>query len=896
MPFRSYSLQEFGLIKPMQNKQLAFFGVLVLLVVAACSTEKNTWLSRTYHGTTAHYNGYFNANDLLDGAMSGYRSGLKEDYYSILPIRPLPNEEEVKTMYTPIDTAIAKCTKVIQKHAMPGMDKPSKKKEEHNRWIDENWTTIGIANYYRRDYALAMKNFEYVQKFFSNDKSTYVAELWLAKTNIQEGRYTEASFNLANLDKAVEETEGTSKKTKSKSKSRSKSKKGDDEEKAEFPKGLRFELEITRAQFCEKKKDIDGMIKALTASLEFAKKSSEKARIHFILGQLYEGKGDRGQASEHYGKALKYNGGYEMNFNARLKRALNGGSSDVEQELNKMLRDAKNAEFKDQIYYTLGLIAQNEGDENQALEKFTSSAFYSTNNNRQKGMSYERLGDIYFTKKDYVRAQKYYDSCATVIPDTYPNAEGVRNKAAKLQDLVTAIETAQYEDSVQRIAGLSEEDRMAFAEKLVKNIKEEEERKKRLEADRLRQLQEMAAKADAGSGNKWYWNNVKARQEGFNEFKRQWGQRNNEDDWRRSEKAVVSAFVDTESDTLEKPNGEDSGATEDSLTAESLLSKLPMTDEQLAASRERMMSSYYDAGRIYQDQLNEKALAEQQYRTVIGKPFESNYKMLSSYQIYRMYEAADPKAQEQKDYILTNYPTSDYAGYLRDPDYFLKKKEREKLAEQEYLTVLDRYERGLYYPVVLKANEVITTEKENRFRAKYYLLKAYCQAKLNEEKKSLLPTLDSLIADYPGTDEAKKAQEMRNIILNGYSTNNPVDFDKPSIFKYKEEEPMQVVVFLDEKMNSSMAKSRVADFNKEFFGRDKLNSSSKILGKQSVVIVKEFESEDQAAMYVAQFKKTKKHLLDLQNAKIFYISQDNLKTLFETLKVEEYELFFDEHY
>ena len=121
-------------------------GLLVLLL-AACSTERNTLLSRSYHSTTAHYNGYFNANDLLNQAIGGYRSALKEDYYSVLSLRPLPTEEEVKSMYAPIDTAIAKCTKVIQRHAMPSMEKPSQKKEEHNKWIDENWITIGVANF-----------------------------------------------------------------------------------------------------------------------------------------------------------------------------------------------------------------------------------------------------------------------------------------------------------------------------------------------------------------------------------------------------------------------------------------------------------------------------------------------------------------------------------------------------------------------------------------------------------------------------------------------------------------------------------------------------------------------------------------------------------------------------
>jgi len=882
----------------MHKKQLALFGLLVLLIVAACSTEKNTLLSRTYHSTTAHYNGYFNANDLLREAIGTYRANLKEDFYQPLTIRPLPTEEEVKGMYSPIDTAIAKSTKVIQRHAMPGMDKPSKKKEEHNKWIDENWTTIGIANYYRRDYALALKNFEYVKKFFSDDPSAYVAELWMAKTYIQEGQLTEANFSLTALDKAVEQSEGSAKSKKSKSKSKSKKKSSKDEKgPAEFPKKLRFELEVTKAQFAEKKGDPEGMIKALEASLEFAKKSADKARIHFILGQLYEAKGDRAQATEHYEKALKYNGGYEMSFNARLKRALNGGGDKVKQDLMKMLRDEKNAEFKDQIYYTLGLMAQQEGNDVLATERFTNSAFYSTSNARQKGMAYERLGDMAFNRKDYVKAQKYYDSCAVIIPDTYPNAEGVKNKARKLKDLVVAIETAHYEDSVQRISLMSEDDRYAFAEKLVKQIKEDEERRKRLEADRARQLQEMASKGATGSGNKWYWNNTKARQEGFEEFKRQWGARENEDDWRRSEKIAFASFNDPNADS--NAVSAEPEETIDSLTPESLLAKLPLTDSLLQKSRERMMSAYFDAGRIYQDQLNEKTLAEQQYVTIIGKPFESNYKLLSSYQIYKMYDQGDGKALAQKEYILTNYPTSDFAGYLRDPDYFIRKKEREKVAEQEYLTDLDRFERGLYYPALLKANQVISTQKENQFRPKYYLLKAKAQAKLNEDKTTLLPTLDSLILEYPGTDEARKGAEMKKIITEGYSTNLAVDFNKKSIYKYEENVPYQVIIFPDKAITSNVGKTRVAEFNKEFFGRSKLATSSKVFGEkndQSVIIVKDFKTENEAAEYVSSFKKTKKHLLDLNKAKIVYISLENLKTLFETQKLAEYELFFDEYY
>lgn len=159
--------------------------------------------------------------------MNSFQASLKEDYYEVLTIDPLPNEEQVIGLYPAIDTAIVKCTKVIQRHSMPSNDKPSLKKEEHNNWIDENWMTIGIANFYRRDYDAAMKSFSFVKKFYANDPSIYVGELWMAKTNIELNKLTEAGFNIANLDKAIANEEaGGGKEAKSESKSKSKGKKG----------------------------------------------------------------------------------------------------------------------------------------------------------------------------------------------------------------------------------------------------------------------------------------------------------------------------------------------------------------------------------------------------------------------------------------------------------------------------------------------------------------------------------------------------------------------------------------------------------------------------------------------------------------------------------------------
>jgi tetratricopeptide (TPR) repeat protein len=451
---------------------------LFLWLAWACSTEKNTLVNRTYHGLTAHYNGYFNANELIRQSLTTFRSSLKENYYQVLPIDALPNEEQVVGLYPAIDTAISKCAKVIQRHSMPSNDRPSLKKEEHNQWIDENWTTIGIANYYRRDYDAAMKGFMFVKKFYSNDPSIYIADLWMAKTNLQLNKLTEAGFNLNALDKAVKDENERAKEKKP-------SKKGDKSEEpiAEVPKKIFFELEKTKAELALKKQEPKEAIKFLEASLEFTNVQTEKSRVNYIIAQLNESIGNREEAKRHYTQCLKYNAPYEMHFNARLKRAFMGGDEKVRKELMKMLRDAKNAPFKDQIYYALADIELQKTNEPKAVEFLTLSAFYSTANPRQKGMSYEKLGDLSFGHRNYVKAQKYYDSCSVVIDDTYPNAKGVKNKAANLKDLVKAVESAAFEDSVQRIARMNEQERVAFLESVIKQIKEEEARRKKMEAE-----------------------------------------------------------------------------------------------------------------------------------------------------------------------------------------------------------------------------------------------------------------------------------------------------------------------------------------------------------------------------------------------------------------------------
>lgn len=883
-------------------KLLAFL-IVSLVFIAACSTEKNTLLSRTYHGTTAHYNGYFNANELIKQSMTSYLDSRKEDYYSLLPLNPVPSEDEVKSMYPAIDTAIAKSTEVIARHSMPTASEPSKKRSEHNAWIDENWLTIGIANYYRRDYETAQKNFKYINKFFANDPSNYTAAIWMAKTHIQTRSFSDANLILMELDKKIEEQEAAKKsgdksvkkksKTKKKKKKSKYSKKEEEEEKAEFPRKSRYLFETTKAELAILQDDKEKAIEYLEKALEFAKKSPEKARIHYILAQLNAQKQQFDQAKYHYGRVLRYNAPFEMNFNARINRALMGGDAKIKKELEKMLRDEKNLEFKDQIYFALADIAFQEGNTEKGVELLHKSVIFSTSNNRQKALSYEKLGDLSFASRDYVKAQKYYDSCASVLPDTYPNADGIRNKATKLKDLVVAVETAAYEDSVQRIAAMSEEDRYKFAENLIRKMKEDEKKRREEEAIRLKELQnQQAANENTASGNKFFWNSPKLKSEGLESFRKLWGSRENEDDWRRSDKIVLASFTNSEQDSADINTVE----TQDSITPESLLANLPVNDSLISLSNERMLNAYYDAGIIYKDQLNETQMAVKQFQTILDRKIVSDFNLLALYQLYKIYEVADPPlAYSYKNEILVSYPDSDYANYLRDPDFFVKRKEIEKLSEEDYLKTLDRYKRGLYSLVISTADDVIANDKKNSYRSKYMLLKALSIAQSTENKAEMIPVLKQVIAEYPGTMEEKKAKELIEIQEKGYSAFMESNFANKSIYTYLDNQEQWIIIIPDKKINTNTAKTRVTDFNREFYNKEKYTVVTKLLNMdQNVIVVKEM-SEEKGREYIRTYKKTKK-LMEMQDATIMMITQENMKVLFDLQKLDEYINFYAEFY
>ncbi len=90
-----------------------------------------------------------------------------------------------------------------------------------------------------------------------------------------------------------------------------------------------------------------------------------------------------------------------------------------------MLKDSKNIEYKDQIYFALGNIAMEEGDREQAIEYYQLSVSTSVQNQYQKGFSSLTLAEIYYEEPDYILSAAYYDSAVSFLNKDYPGYAGL---------------------------------------------------------------------------------------------------------------------------------------------------------------------------------------------------------------------------------------------------------------------------------------------------------------------------------------------------------------------------------------------------------------------------------------------------------------------------------------
>lgn len=875
-----FHLQKLNYIRPL------LYALLVLLITGGligCSTKKNKWLNRTFHNITSKYNGYFNGEETIKEAVATLRTGHVDNYIKVLPVYDLGSLEDSKTIIPLTDKAIKKASVVISRHSM------MIKGKEYCKYIDDSYLLIGKSMFYKRDYYASLEMFAYVArepvKNNKKDPIQHRANIWLCRAYSELGMFTDARLA---IDRSLND------KT--------------------LPKNIKGELYTALTDFHLKQNHYAEGLESITEALKYVKKKKDRVRLLFIRGQLLQKAGEIKQASDSYSKVLKSNPTYEMSFYARINIARcfdseNKKSTEIRALLAKMLADPKNIDYKDQIYYVLGELDEKEGNETRAIEQYTTSVQASTTNVNQKGMSYLAIAEIYFDQREYRIAAAYYDSTISSLQKDFPDYKIIENKRNSLAELVKMYEKIELYDSLLSMAKLNPAELDKKAEQIFK--KEEEARRKQKEKDAI-----LAAKLAASGGNtsaapgiagngSWYFYNTSTMSFGYTEFRKVWGDRKLEDNWRRSNKQTVAPISGNPD---EDTTGSDVAKEEIKLTREDSIAlirkklekSVPKNDTMLRAYADSVMEGYYDLGLIYKERLADLKKAAETYEDFLKRYPNNSNEPTIFYQLYRIYLAMpdNAKAEDYKNRLISKYPNSEYTQIVTDPEFFkresLSKSEAVKFYEETYRL----YQARQYAEVINRCRTSETRYQGNALAPKFALIKALAIGQ-TRDVDAFKSSLQFVVKNYPTDSVKTKAAELLNSLSKFQGTGTKDSVAAPT-FSYKADTLHYYVVMVESvTLNLNDVQTRLSDLNTLYYSLKDLKINPRLLGKNyQIVSVQVFLNRKEASDYMKMiddddliFQEIDPNILDT-----FIISAANFNTLMKNSKVEEYLDFYKRVY
>jgi len=876
---------------------LNLLGIIVLLLLlGSCKTTKNTALHRGWHNMNARYNGYFYSKENMKETFKKLNKQYKDDFSKPIPLFVYPDNIAAKSYFGDFDKTIKKSSSVIQRHAI--VNKKTKEEIANAcRWIDENYILIGQAHLYKRDYFSALEVFEYVSKKYPNPEAKYSGMLWMIRTNNEIGSLSLSELTIDELRNAKD-----------------------------FPtdRSYQKQLAMATADFHIKRNDYSPAIKQLTKAIGLTKNKKEKARSIFVLAQLYEITGDTKKAAQFYTMVPGYNPSYEMVFNAQIKRAtltdINNVADlkTVKKQLQKMLKDAKNIEYKDQIYYTLASISHKENDLPQTISYLNSSIRTSVTNNSQKALSYLKRADIYFEKLEYTKAQADYDSTITFLPKDYPDYANIDSKRKNLTVLVTNLKTIALEDSLQRLAKMNENERNNFIDKLITKIEEDELKKEEEKQAELTQLQNQQSTTsnqqnNTGTNSSWYFYNQTTVSFGVSEFNKRWGVRKLEDNWRRSEKDQVlvanTAEDDSDNDndsTAIASNGKNKDKNNNKNNKKDrayYLKNIPLTPEAIGKSNTKIIDAYYNAGTIYKEQLQNNKKAVETFEELNTRFPENKHLLSTYYQLYRSFLTMNnpSKAEYYKNLILTKYADTEFAKIIKNPDYAKDIAATKSEVENFYNTTYQSYIDGNYTQALANCMKADSSYSRSTLMPQFAFIKALCIGR-TQDINSFESALTQITIKYPKEPVKEKAQEMLDLIKKQKNPETAIQTDTTQAAKYEfkqDGEYYWVAIIENGKGDINKFKIALSDINSQTFSIDQLNITSMFLdATHQMVTVKSFNGKNKAMDYFSFMKSNQFAYTDLVvgTYKTFVISAENYSIFYKNKNIEAYDQFFTQNY
>lgn len=765
----------------MKTNLLRYTALAALLVfVIACSTKRNSFLSRNSHALSSKYNILYNGGLALDKGVDELKLQYQDNFWERLPIERMQISQQAvmpgdKAETNPnFERAETKAAKAIQKHSM------NIGGSEKNPQMDEAHLMLGKARYYDQRFVPALEAFNYILYKYPGSDKIYEAKIWREKTNMRLDNDAIAVTNLTNLLKEIK-----------------------------LRDQIFADANAALSQAYLNMEDKDSAVAKLKLARDFTRSNEEKARYHFVLGQLYEEMSLPDSAFAAYQSVIdmhrKAPRQYVIHAHMRQANQFDYKAGDTlafVEKYNKMLEDRENRPYLDALNHQMALFYDKQKNVTQAKKYYNLSLKHKSQDQYMIASNYRNLAELHFDQAKYLTAGKYYDSTLVQLEPRTREFKAIKKKRENLNDVIKYEGIATRNDSILKVSAMSEAERIAYYNAHIEKLKAEEERLKLLaeknggssntgiegiidntdaaakygpdgkaaprESDMamnqaqkgVRPPAEGSAQTPGGkvSGDFYFYNPTTVAF-GKNEFRKNWGDRAYRNNWRVS--AAKGANADA-GDVASEDSGLEGkvadGRSAEMYTAEYYIKQLPNTQKQIDSIGKERNFAYYQLGVIYKEKFKEYLLAADKLEKLLQNKPEERLVLPALYNLYKIYEMTNKdKAAAIKNRIIAEYPDSRYAQILKNPDAAaIAAGDSPDVAYQKLYTL---FEAGDYRKVLAESDIAIEQFTGDELQPKFEMLKANVVGKLKglEEYKK---ALNYVALTYPNSSEGKKAESM----------------------------------------------------------------------------------------------------------------------------------------
>ena len=718
---------------------------LLLYVITGCSTSRNTRLSRTYHDINTYYNVYFNGRETLKQASKKVEKIEPQSFDEILPVFAFEYEQAPGLVSGDMQRVMDKGAKSIQKHSITV--KPKRKrnmtpqqrefynKKEFNKYIDDAQLTIGQAHAYLHEFGSATEKFAFMQTEYPKENTIYDAQAWQAIALAQDKEYAQAEELLVSLTR-----------------------------KQNVPYKSEPIINAALADLYIKQNKYAEAIPHLEKALKRARNKDTKIRYHYILGQLYQKTSNNSKSLEHFQKVLKKNPPYLTAFNAEMAMAFAYDPAtqkgNIRKILERALKNEQNANYHDQIYYAFAKLEESENNIEKALEYYHKSLETTGGSARQKGLSALALAEYYIKQNDYINAYKYYESAVNNLGANHSLYEETVKNATKYRKIALNMQVIQHEDSLQKLATLSDRELTNLLEDKARAA--EEEQKKREDAQKQLEKIQSDIQAQSAQGT-WYFYNPASIKLGKTDFEMRWGSRKLEDNWRRKNRGIqIQQEYD---DEWEIPEAETSLSVNNTSTADidEIKKSIPKTDEAKTVSDEKVAYAMFNVAEAYRDDLNNLTKSAEEFEMLNSRFPQNTYQADSYVALYDIYSKTGntDKANYYKNLMQQKYPDNRKVKAAINPSYINTLANLEATEEADYSAALNLYATNQLRGANAAATSALSKYPEGRLKPQFELLKVLTD-NYNGNVVQYRAALNGIISKYKGNMAADYAQGVLN--------------------------------------------------------------------------------------------------------------------------------------